>query len=163
MYDDHPFWQVYMNAMECLYKNHPIKIDIAGTVESINKIDKETLYTCYNTFYTLSNMIMVVSGDFVPEELLKEIKKRLIKNENTSEIKRIYPEEPEEIEQPASLSVLRLIRSDFLEQRLRVLFQQTNFIGQRRVKEHIRLVVVREDVRILAAPDLWPGVYRLGS
>lgn len=97
MYDDHPFWQVYMNAMECLYKNHPIKIDIAGTVEEINKIDKDTLYTCYNTFYTPSNMLMVVSGDFVPEDLIKEIKKRLIKNENVSEIKRIYPEEPEEV------------------------------------------------------------------
>ena len=97
MYDDHPFWQVYMNAMECLYKKHPIKIDIAGTVDEINKIDKEVLYTCYNTFYTPSNMLMVISGDFVPEELIEEIKKRIIKNENTSEIKRIYPEEPEEI------------------------------------------------------------------
>ena len=97
MYDDHPFWKVYMNAMECLYKNHPIKIDIAGTVDEINKIDKEVLYTCYNTFYTPSNMLMVISGDFVPEELLEEIKKRIIKSENASEIKRIYPEEPEEI------------------------------------------------------------------
>ena len=97
MYDDHPFWQVYMNAMECLYKKHPIKIDIAGTVEEINKIDKEVLYTCYNTFYTPSNMLMVVSGDFIPEELVKEIKKRVIKKENISEIKRIYPEEPAEI------------------------------------------------------------------
>ena len=99
MYDDHPSWQVYMNAMECMYKNHPIKIDIAGTVEEINKINKNILYTCYNTFYTPSNMLMVVSGDFVPEELLEEIKKRIIKTENISEIKRIYPEEPEEINQ----------------------------------------------------------------
>ena len=97
MYDDHPFWRVYMNAMECLYIKHPIKIDIAGTVDEINKINKEVLYTCYNTFYTPSNMLMVISGDFVPEELLEEIKKRIIKNENISEIKRIYPEEPEEI------------------------------------------------------------------
>ena len=97
MYDDYPAWQVYMNAMECLYKNNPIRIDIAGTVESINKINKETLYTCYNTFYTPSNMLMVVSGDFVPEELLEEIKKRLIKKEDISEIKRIYPEEPKQI------------------------------------------------------------------
>ena len=99
MYDDHPFWQVYMNAMECLYKKHPIKIDIAGTVEEINKINKDILYTCYNTFYTPSNMLMVISGDFVPEELLEEIKKRIINNENISEIKRIYPEESEEINQ----------------------------------------------------------------
>ena len=97
MYDDHPFWQVYMNAMEGLYKNNPIKIDIAGTVEEINKIDKDTLYNCYNTFYTPSNMLMVISGDFVPEDLLKEIKKRLIKSDENLEIKRIYPEEPKEI------------------------------------------------------------------
>ena len=97
MYDDHPFWQVYMNAMECLYKNHPIKIDIAGTVEEINKIDKEVLYMCYNTFYNPSNMLMVVCGDFVPEDLLEEIKKRLVKKENISEIKRVYPDEPIEI------------------------------------------------------------------
>ena len=99
MYDDHPFWQVYMNAMDCLYKNNPIKIDIAGTVEEINKIDKDILYNCYNTFYTPSNMLMVVSGDFVPEDLLKEIKKRLIKSDENLEIKRIYPEEPKEINQ----------------------------------------------------------------
>jgi len=97
MYDDYPAWQVYMNAMQCLYKSNPVRIDIAGTVESINKINKEILYTCYNTFYNPSNMLMVVSGDFVPEDLLEEIKKRLIKKENISEIKRIYPEEQKEI------------------------------------------------------------------
>lgn len=99
MYDDHPSWQVYMNAMECMYKNNPIKIDIAGTVESISKITKETLYTCYNTFYTPTNMLMVVAGNFNPEELLSQIKKRIIKNENVGEIKRIYPQEPDEINQ----------------------------------------------------------------
>ena len=97
MYDDHPFWQVYMNAMECLYKKNPIKIDIAGTVESISEINKDTLYTCYNTFYTPSNMIMVVSGDFEPDKLINEIKKRLIKKESFTDIKRIYPEEPVEV------------------------------------------------------------------
>lgn len=96
MYDDHPFWQVYMNAMKCLYKNNPVKLDIAGTVESISGIDKETLYYCYNTFYTPANMLMVVSGDFVPEELIEQIKSRLIKKENV-DVERIYPQEPEEI------------------------------------------------------------------
>ena len=97
MYDDHPSWQVYMNALKCMYQNHPIQIDIAGTVESINGITKETLYTCYNSFYTPSNMVMVISGDFAPEELIEEIKKRLIPKDNHPEIKRRYPEEPEEI------------------------------------------------------------------
>ncbi len=99
MYDDQPSWQVYMNAMQCMYNNSAIKIDIAGTVESINKINKEVLYNCYNTFYHPSNMVMVLCGDFVPEEIIKEVKNRLINKELQGEIKRIYPEEPNEIKQ----------------------------------------------------------------
>lgn len=97
MYDDYPTWKVYMNAMECLYHNNPVKLDIAGTIESITPITKETLYDCYNTFYTPSNMLMVITGDFEPEKLIQEIRNRIVKNENKGEIKRIYPEEPEEI------------------------------------------------------------------
>jgi len=97
MYDDEPSWQVYMNAMKLMYKNNPVNIDIAGTIESISKIDKEVLYTSYNTFYNLGNMLFVVCGDFVPEEILQEIKNRITKNDKQGEIKRIYPEEPDEI------------------------------------------------------------------
>lgn len=97
MYDDDPGWRLYMNAMDCMYKENPIKIDIAGTVESISKITPDVLYKCYNTFYNPSNMTMVVCGDFEPEALLEEIKKRLIPKENQGEIKRIYAEEAKEI------------------------------------------------------------------
>lgn len=91
MYDDDPGWRLYMNAMDCMYKENPIKIDIAGTVESISKITPDVLYKCYNTFYNPSNMVMVICGDFVPEELLEEIKKRIVPKETQGDIKRIYP------------------------------------------------------------------------
>lgn len=97
MYDDYPSWAVYMNAMKCMYKNNPIIIDIAGSIESISKIDKEVLYKCYNTFYHPSNMVMCFAGDFEPESLIEEVKKRLKPTEKHGEIKRIYPEEPEQI------------------------------------------------------------------
>lgn len=97
MYDDDPGWRLYMNAMDCMYKENPIKIDIAGTVESIRKITPDVLYKCYNTFYNPSNMTMVVCGDFEPEKLLEEIKKRLVPKENQGEIKRIYAKEAKEI------------------------------------------------------------------
>ncbi len=97
MYDDYPDWAVYMNAIRNMYKNNPIKIDIAGSVESIYKIDKEILYKCYNTFYNPSNMVMCFCGDFEPEKLVEEVKKRLIDKPNQAEIKRIYEEEPEGI------------------------------------------------------------------
>ena len=91
-YDDEPSWKLYINLMDCLYKNNPVKLDIAGTVESISQITKETLYDCYNTFYHPSNMTMCISGDFEPEKIVEEVKKRLLPKEKMPEIKRIYPE-----------------------------------------------------------------------
>ena len=97
MYDDYPEWKVYLNALEAMYHEHPVKLDITGTIETISHIDKEILYKCYNTFYNPSNMAMVLCGDFEPEQLLQEIKKRLIKKEASGNIKRIMPQEKEEI------------------------------------------------------------------
>ena len=97
MYDDDPTWQLYMGAMSCLYENNPIKVDIAGTVESISEITPDVLYKCYNNFYHPSNIVFTVVGDFEPEHILNEIKNRLNKNEDRPEIKRIYPTEKKEI------------------------------------------------------------------
>ncbi len=97
MYDDDPGFQLYLNAMDCLYHKNAVKLDIAGTIESISKIDPDVLYKCYNTFYHPSNMTLVVCGDFVPEDLLEEIKSRLIPKDNQGEIKRIYEQEEESI------------------------------------------------------------------
>ena len=97
MYDDYPEWKVYLNALEAMYHNHPVKLDITGTIETISQIDKEILYKCYNTFYNPSNMCLVVCGDFKPEEILKEIENRLIEKNHAGEIKRIYEEEEESI------------------------------------------------------------------
>ena len=99
MYDDYPEWRVYLNAIQAMYHNHPVKIDIVGTIESISKINKEILYQCYQTFYNPSNMAMVICGDFEPQQLIKEVKKRLTNTKASGEIKRIYPQEPEEIVQ----------------------------------------------------------------
>ena len=97
MYDDYPEWRVYLNALEAMYYKNPVKLDITGTVETISHIDKDMLYKCYNTFYNPSNMCMVVSGDFDPESLIEEIKKRLLDTSQNGEIKRIFEEEPERI------------------------------------------------------------------
>lgn len=97
MYDDYPDWRVYYNSLDAMYQNNPVKLDTAGTVESISKIDKEVLYRCHQTFYHPSNMVLVLCGDFEPEKMVEEVKKRLIINKKAGEITRIYPEEPEEI------------------------------------------------------------------
>ena len=99
MYEDDPSWRLYINGLDCMYQNNPIKIDIAGTVESISKINKEVLYKSYETFYHPSNMVMVVCGNFKPEEILEEIKKRLVERKEQGEIKRIYTQEETKIHQ----------------------------------------------------------------
>lgn len=97
MYDDDPGFKLYLNTMDCLYHKNAVKLDIAGTIESIRKIDPDVLYKCYNTFYHPSNMTLVVCGNFKPEELIEEIKKRLKHKENQGEIKRIYEVEEDSI------------------------------------------------------------------
>ena len=109
MYDDYPDWRVYINTLNAMYYENPIKIDITGTIETVNKIDKEILYKCYNTFYNPSNMLLVICGDFEPEKIIEEVKKRLTDEKQAGEIKIIYPDEKEEIvqekiEQKLSLS-----------------------------------------------------------
>lgn len=97
MYEDDPSSKVYMQALKCMYENNPVRIDVAGSIESVRSIDKQILYDCYNTFYNPSNMLLVLCGDFNPEELLEKVKQNLIPKQIQGEIKRIYPQEKEEI------------------------------------------------------------------
>lgn len=75
MYEDSPGWRVMFNMLREMYENHPVKIDIAGTVESIAKIDDKLLYECYNTFYNPSNMYICIAGNINTEEVLEQIQK----------------------------------------------------------------------------------------
>lgn len=98
MYDDNGPWRVFFNLLGALYHNHPVRKDIAGTVESISHITDELLYKCYNTFYNLSNMMIFVTGDFDVTEIEKCIDDGIKTNEPfEEEIKRIYPNEPETV------------------------------------------------------------------
>jgi predicted Zn-dependent peptidase len=73
MYEDNPDWRVYFGTIEGMFVNHPVKIDIAGTVESISEITKDLLYTCYETFYHPNNMLVFVVGQIDPEKTMKLI------------------------------------------------------------------------------------------
>jgi predicted Zn-dependent peptidase len=136
MYDDDPGWQLYMNALDCMYKDNAVKIDIAGTVESISKIDKDVLYKCYNTFYNPSNMVLVVCGDFKPEEILQEIKNRLVKKEEQGEIKRIYPATEKGINKKYKEGQMQVSKPIFL-----IGFKDEN-LEKDKVKRHIAIEVL---------------------
>ncbi|MBR7164534.1 MAG: insulinase family protein [Clostridia bacterium] len=95
MYDDDPDWQLMMGFLGGMYHVHPVRIDIAGSVETISHITKETLYDCYHTFYNLSNMCLFIIGDVDPNGLSDFIDERLLQKEKAEgEIKRFYGDEP---------------------------------------------------------------------
>ncbi|MTI61128.1 MAG: insulinase family protein [Firmicutes bacterium] len=73
MYEDDPEYQVYLNLLQGLYNNHPLRKNIAGSIESINKIDKDRLYLCYNSFYRPENMVLFLLGNFDLNKTLKLI------------------------------------------------------------------------------------------
>lgn len=99
MYDDQPDWRLYFGTISNMYHNHPVKIDIAGTIESIDGITAEHLYTCYNTFYHPSNMLLFAIGAVDPEEMMAYIRENQAKKqfEAPTPIQRFFEEEPTEV------------------------------------------------------------------
>ncbi|QUW21901.1 insulinase family protein [Sporosarcina sp. Marseille-Q4063] len=101
MYDDQPDWRLYFGMIENMFHEHPVKIDIAGTIESIDEITAEHLHECYETFYHPSNMVFFVVGAVDPEEMMNFIKEN--QNNKTfsqpEEITRSFPEEPDSVAQ----------------------------------------------------------------
>lgn len=99
MYEDNPDWRSYFGLIESLYHRHPVRIDIAGTVESISQITKDTLYKCYETFYHPSNMLLFVVGPVDPEKIMALVKENQAKKSfsRQEEIERFFPEEPDDV------------------------------------------------------------------
>ena len=79
MYEDDPYSAIYENMIYNTFVNHPIKIKVIGSHESVASITKEDLYTCYNTFYQPSNMFLVVTGNVKPKHVIDIVKKNMSK------------------------------------------------------------------------------------
>ena len=158
MYNDDPGWRLYMNAMDCMYKENPIKIDIAGTVESIAKITPDVLYKCYNTFYNPSNMTMVVCGDFEPEKIINEIKNRLLPKENQGEIKRIYTGKEDGINKKLKEENMEVSNPIFL---IGYKDEQNNADNRNIVKKHIAIEIIL-NMAIGKSSKLYKELYEEG-
>ncbi len=96
MCNDDPNWRVLFNALRGMYQNHPVRIDIAGTIESIAEITDDLLYRCYRTFYNLHNMVLLVVGNCNVDEVL-EVADRLLKPCDDLKLETVFPPEPREI------------------------------------------------------------------
>ena len=69
MNQDAPDSVIFENLMVSMYEQHPIRIPILGTSQTIRDITAETLHTCHRAFYTPGNMLLCVVGDVDPEEV----------------------------------------------------------------------------------------------
>lgn len=96
MTNDNPDWRLFFNLLRGMYHNHTVKIDIAGTVESIAQIDAELLYKCYYTFYNLNNMVLSIAGNIKAEEVLA-ICDECLKPCEDKGLETVFPDEPESI------------------------------------------------------------------
>ncbi len=99
MTNDNPEWRVFFNMLRCMYHNHPVKIDIAGTKESIAQIDADLLYKCYYTFYNLNNMVLSIAGNIDADEVLA-ICDECLKACDDKGLETVFPEEPDTIVEP---------------------------------------------------------------
>lgn len=142
MYDDNGGWKLFFNFLGCLYNNHPVKKEIAGTIESISEITADYLYKCYNTFYNLSNMTLVIVGNVDPVKIMSVIENGIKKNEPfTEEIKRIYPQEPANVAKQyaqQSLSVaMPMFMAGFKD-------NDTGYDGKKLLKKNIEMTILMQ-------------------
>ncbi len=93
---DLPKRRCFFELLNAMYHVHPIKIDIAGSVESIEEITPELLYKCYDSFYDLNNMALAIAGNFDEEEALAICDELLVPCKD-KKLEVSFPDEPYEV------------------------------------------------------------------
>ncbi len=94
MYDDIPEMRSVFGILECLYHNHPVRDDIAGSVQSISEITPEILYSCTDAFYTPSNMVLCAAGNISMDTLLAAVERAGLPSQKSEPAVSLWPSEP---------------------------------------------------------------------
>lgn len=105
MYEDHPGFRGYIEALKSLYHVHPVREDIAGTVESIYALTAKDLQECYDAFYNPRNMMLVVVGDVDFEMVQEEVRKRVPAGAPLNLVKKAYVEPKEALKATSTLEM----------------------------------------------------------
>ncbi len=152
MYEDDPGWRVMFNCLQAMYYNNPVRIDIAGTVESIAKIDKDLLYRCYNTFYNLNNMVLAIAGNFDVDKTL-EICDRMLKPSEDPELQTKVPDEPTNVMKTRSVQKLSCAMPLF-----NIGFKLPPYSGAQRYKNKMRYGILM-DMCLNKGSDFFERMY----
>lgn len=138
MYDDSPAWRVLFNMLEAMYYEHPVRIDIAGTTDSIAEITDKLLYECYDTFYNPANMFISVAGNVNADEIALQVEKNLLKKEPVKVI-RGSVNEPDSVKQNYTEQCLEVAVPQFC-----LGFKESVTVPEKTARERIAMGVTLE-------------------
>lgn len=96
MGEDDPSDALFQGILSALYEKSSLRIDIAGSVDSIMKITPELLYKCHSAFYNPSNMILCVSGQADENEVMRVVDK-ILSESTPKEVESFYEKEPKAV------------------------------------------------------------------
>lgn len=113
MYEDSPEWRARLRLLQSLYKNHPVRDDIAGSVESIARITPDMLNDCYNAFYNFENMTLCIVGNFNEDDILDYISKNISKESEKFSTEPLFPDEPNDISESNVIEKMEVVNPVF--------------------------------------------------
>jgi predicted Zn-dependent peptidase len=116
-YRDHPGWVGFQQLLESLYVKHPLRIDIAGTEETVSAVTPELLAMCHGTFYHPSNLTLIVVGDFEAgfvHETAERLSAKWAPDKPAPRITRERPSEPAKVATPKAVRRMFIARQRLL-------------------------------------------------
>ena len=76
MYEDSPEDLAYDLLTENIYINDPLGMNIIGTEESLNRLNREKLLDYFNKYYVPNNSVIAISGNFNFDEIINKIEEK---------------------------------------------------------------------------------------
>jgi predicted Zn-dependent peptidase len=73
MYEDSPDYRAFFDLLRCLYREHPVRHPVGGTVESIQAITPAELLRCYGAFYRTGNAALAIAGPVDADAILAQV------------------------------------------------------------------------------------------
>ncbi len=114
MYRDSPDWKAATSLLEALYHRHPVRMDTAGTVESVALITKKVLLESYRAFYKPCNMMLVTAGALDANEVFERCARLPGRRANGAPPRRIGGKEPRDVNRGRVVSYMDVKRPKLL-------------------------------------------------
>ncbi|TXB65191.1 insulinase family protein [Vicingus serpentipes] len=90
-YQDNPFEQIYDDFEELVFKNHPLGMNILGTVDTVNSFKRDDIIKFIERNHATNKIIFSIVGDFTEKKVKTIINKYLNQPLKTSSSKARIP------------------------------------------------------------------------